>query len=125
MPCKVEDRRIIEQQRARAPGKIAADQQIAVAMHEVDARPARIEAGQRFRDRCIERVFQVVIARPVLEQVAEDVERLGFACSAADEPEELLDDARPFGGEVQVRDEEAEAQLPSQASILRFLRRAR
>ena len=48
----------------------------------------------------------VVIADPVLEEVAQDVERLGIRCFFVEEIEELLADLGTVGFQVQVRDEE-------------------
>ena len=74
-------------------GERLADEEIAVAVHEVDRGAARARASRkRLRDRAVERVVEVVVAGPVFEQIAEDVQRVARRARAAQEVEELLDD---------------------------------
>ena len=68
---------------------------------------------ERVRDFAGEGVGQVVVADPVLEQVAEDVERARAPRLLVQEAEELLVGLGALGGEVQVRDEERPAHLTS------------
>ena len=57
-------------------GKAFADQKVAVAGDEVDRRTLIGQLTQQFADLRIERVGQIVVTDPVLEQVAEDEQRL-------------------------------------------------
>jgi hypothetical protein len=72
------------------------------------------KAGKQAGNHGMERLAEVVVADPVLEEVAQDVERLGGARFALQERDEALVRLRSLRGEVQVGDESAS--LPEQAS---------
>ena len=78
-------------------------------MHEVDRNAPR-DCRELRRDPRIERIAQVVVARPVLEQVAENVERIGGGRYIAQEGGESLRRRRALGSQVQVGDEGGEGQ---------------
>ncbi len=69
--------------------------------------PLAAEGAERLRNAGVERIGKIVIARPVFEQIAEDVERPGLRGSAPDEIEELLVDVRPLGAKMEIGDEDA------------------
>jgi hypothetical protein len=60
---------------------------------------------------------ETVVAHPVFEEVAEDVERVGARRDLAEESLELRDDPGPGLVEVQVGDEQRAAQTRSTFSI--------
>ena len=60
---------------------------------------------------------EAVVADPELEQVAEDVERVGARRHVGEEALELRDDRRPGRVEMEVRDEERAPQRHSAFSI--------
>ena len=67
------------------------------------------DVGQRLQLAGDERagLGRIVVADPGLEQVAEDVQRIGAAGFAADELAEQFGDLRTLGVEVEVGDEQA------------------
>ena len=56
--------------------------------------------------------LRIVVSDPDLEQVAENVERIGLRRRAREESEKLLGDLRMLRIEVQVRDEEGRHAVP-------------
>jgi hypothetical protein len=48
---------------------------------------------------------EIVVPRPVLEEIAEDVKRVRSRCAFREEAEEEGVDLRPFAAKVQVGDE--------------------
>ena len=78
---EVEQRRVRQAaSRRRRAAKRSPDQEVAVAVHEVDRHAGVVPArAAQPTTRRIEGIVEVVVADPVLEQVAEDVERLGVA----------------------------------------------
>ncbi len=84
-------------------GELLADHEIAVAVHEIDGHAAVRERAQRAFDRRVVLVG-IVVTDPVLEEVAEDVERFGVGRFLVEEVEELLADFGAAGFEVQVGD---------------------
>ena len=96
--------------------ELARHEEVAVAVHEED-RDAR-EAAVQVARRCAAGKAQgeAVVADPVLEEVAEDVERVGAGRDLAEEP---LETRRRFGPrrvQVQVRDEERAPQTTTRPS---------
>jgi hypothetical protein len=65
-----------QQPDSRGGGEALADQEVAVAGHEADARSAVDRAAQQGADLGIEGIGQVVVADPVFEEVAEDEQRV-------------------------------------------------
>src|SRR5690606_27016845 len=63
-------------------------------------------------DRAVLGLFHRVVADPVLEEIAEDVERLGGARLAREEVEEQLRDVGALRAQVQVGDEEGRHPRP-------------
>ncbi len=98
------DDRVGEQCAAGGGREGVAEQGIAVAVHQQQA-----PAVGRVRGQCIDdgsRGGRGVVADPELEEVAEDDEFAMPRRVVGEEPQEARDRARPFRGEVQVRDEE-------------------
>ena len=102
---QVDRRRVGEDARTGSRREALAEQEIAVAVHYRDGRCGRASA-QRFDHLRIERIGQVVVARPVFEQVAEDVKGLSAAGRSGEKRDALLDDPRPRGREMQIGDEQ-------------------
>jgi hypothetical protein len=75
-------------------------------VHELDRDAGAHELGDAAEELAIERLVGVVVADPVFEQIAEDVERGGPARLLVEEAEEARDDRRTLGREVQIRDEQ-------------------
>ena len=75
---KLEQGGIRQQFRATALREFTADQKVAVAVHEAHRSTVAAEGAERLRNAGVERIGNIVIAGPVLEQIAEDVERLGL-----------------------------------------------
>jgi hypothetical protein len=89
-------------------------------VHEIHGGPFRCQRGKRLRDRAVQRVVQIVVADPVFEEITEHVQGPGALRRSSHEAEKLFYDARPFGCEVQVRNEKA-----VRHTRFRLLRRAR
>ena len=68
-----------EEARAGRFAEALAEEEIAVAVHEVQRHAAGGEPAQQSGHHGVERPLEVVVADPVLEEVAQDVERLGGA----------------------------------------------
>ena len=75
-------------------------------MHEVEPRAAARERGEEPSHHCIERVGEIVVADPVLEEITQDVERLRRARFFLEEIDEAFVRLGTLRAEVQVRDEE-------------------
>jgi len=69
------------------------------------------QLSQGARDMSVQRVEEIVVPGPVLEQIAENVERIGRARRAAQEIEEDFVDARSPGCQMQVADKGREVHV--------------
>src|SRR5687768_16015190 len=83
-----------------------ADEEVAVAVHEVQRHAAPRQAAQQPHHDGVERHLQIVVADPVLEKIAEDVERLGSGRRAFEKIDEPLVRCRPVFGEMKIGDEQ-------------------
>jgi len=79
--------RIGQQPAAAATLEAGTQQKVAIAQHHMAGNPCGVFA-QRCAD-CRTRGLIVVIADPVLEQVAQDVQRIGLECLTAQKADEL------------------------------------
>src|SRR5262249_6542213 len=102
---EVDLRRIGDELHSGGAREAFGHEEIAVAMHEAH-RDTRGALPQCLRGAGGERKPQAVVAHPVLEEVAEDEERVGVRCGRGEQALELLDDRGTRIVEVQVRDEE-------------------
>src|SRR5690606_10251576 len=101
-------------------------EEVAVSVHELDRQlagcfPEHRDRGPRGLERCGGGLGggdgDAVIAHPVLEEVAQDVEGIGPRRHLPQQAAELRDDLRPRVVEVQVGDEEGPLQTRSAFSI--------
>ena len=83
-------RRIAEDLAASGGGEAFADQEVAVAVHEIEAGAAAGQAAEETDDDGVEGRLEVLVADPVLEQVTEHIERVGAGGFLLYEPEEAL-----------------------------------
>jgi len=86
--------------------EVMPDQEIPVAMQEVNCSSRLGQRSKCSRNLRIERVGGVVVADPVLEQVTQDIKRRCRRRSALQEIKELLVGLRPLGRQMQIRDKE-------------------
>src|SRR5207244_1104309 len=100
------DRGIGEECRAGRGGERLAHQEIAVAMHEVKPRAGRGQATEEPHDDRVEGLLEIVVADPILEEIAEHVERLRAGRIVLEELEEALVRLRALLAEMEIRDEE-------------------
>ncbi len=107
---------IIDQRRAGLARKPLRGEEVAVAVHEGNGHALR-GGVQPLGDAAGKGKGEPVVAHPVLEEVAQDVERLGVRRHVGEETLELRDDRRARGVEVEVRDEERAPQRHSAFSI--------
>src|SRR6185437_359564 len=113
---EVDHRGIGDELRPRLAREALRGEEVAVPVHE--AHGNRLGDGvDASRDAAREGEREAVVAHPVLEEVAEDVERIGARRDLGEEALELGDDGRPRRIEVQVRDEERARQTHSAFSI--------
>jgi hypothetical protein len=102
---------ILEQPAADSLQKGVTEQEIAVAVHQVQRHTGiaqRAQAGNLLR---IQRHIGV-IANPQVEQVAHDVNGVGAACRTGQESQEDLRELRAGGLEVQVGNEQCRHAAP-------------
>jgi len=95
-----------------ADANASPSQEIAVALHEVKPRAGRAQAAEEAHDDAVERRLEIVVADPVLEQIAQDVERLRAGRVLFEELEEALVRPRALLAEMEIRDEERAQQKP-------------
>src|SRR6202047_2857538 len=107
-PLAVELRhhRIGEQAAAAALAETLTEQEVAIAVQREAGDTARAECAQSPAHPLLGGIA-VVISHPGLEQVAEDVERLGGRGLGGEKPEELLRGLGRAGIQMHVRDEQA------------------
>ena len=87
-------------------GEGGADEEVAVAAEPVHGGAAGAQRSQRSDDARVERVVEIVVAGPVFEDVAEQVEPLGMRRALGQEAEERLGRARVGRLQMQVGNEE-------------------
>lgn len=97
---------IWQQGEAGCGGEIIADQKVAVAGHEFEPDAAVGQVAQRSDDAGIEGIAEIIIARPVIEQVAEDGQAVRLACRAGEKVEKQDNCPRFIRGQVQVGNEQ-------------------
>src|SRR6267143_4417604 len=109
---QVEHDRVVDELRAARLREARPEKEVAVAVHHEDARAAAGAFRKGRDDLRVEGIPDVVVARPVLEQVAEDVEIRGPEGAFAEKPEKDLIDPRPAAREVEVGDEKDRHSFP-------------
>src|SRR5712692_8283411 len=105
--------RVVDEPRAARLREGGPEKEVAVAVHYEDARAAAGAFGKGRDDLRVEGIPDVVVARPVLEQVAEDVEIRGPEGALAEKLEKDLIDPRPAAREVEVGDEKDRHSSPT------------
>ena len=98
--------RIREERRARGTGEALAEQKIAVSTLQIDLRARCGQRGERARDAGGERLAQLVVAEPGVEEIADHVERGRAVRGPCDESVQRFDECRPLPRQMQVGDEE-------------------
>ena len=96
---------IAEQGAARLAAERLAEQEVAVAVHQVDARAAVAQAPQRRGDVVLEGRHGIV-ADPYFEKIAEDVQRLGLARPGVEKMQERPGNVRALLFKMQVGDQQ-------------------
>jgi hypothetical protein len=106
LAADVGERRIGEELRARGGAEALAHQEVAVAVHDVEVRAGLRQAPEESGDHGVERLVDVVVADPVFEEIAEDVQGIGPVRLVFQELEEALVGFRPIFAQVKIGDEE-------------------
>ncbi len=101
----VADARIGQQRQSGRIGKTSADEKVAVAGHEENCHAGSGQVAQCVDDAGVERVRQIVVAGPVVEQVAEDGQAAGGARRAGEEGQEARNRRGGIRGQMQVGNE--------------------
>src|SRR5690606_9356968 len=96
---------IAEQRAAGLAAERLADEKVAVAMHEEDARAGLAQLAQGSGDLVLEGCHAVV-ADPDLEEVAQDVQRFGLDRPFAQETQKRPGDVRAFLFQMQIGDQQ-------------------
>src|SRR5690348_11390522 len=77
-------------------------EEVAVAVHQSNRHPVRGQLVELSGDPCVQRIGKIIVASPVFEQVAQDVEAVRSARGAVQEVEKNRTEVRPLAREVQV-----------------------
>lgn len=97
---------LVAQGKARRICEPLADQKITIAGQEMDRNTRVGHPAQVRGDRCRERIGQLIVTYPVLEQVAEDAQAADAVCDAIiDKRGEPLRDDRVLRMQVQIGDQ--------------------
>jgi len=120
---EIDRRTVLQQATAGIAAEVRADEKVAVAVHEVARYAGGGKPAQGGLYRGIGR-FRIIVSEPDLEQVAEDVQRLGPAGLTLQEIDELRGDLRRVGVKVQVGDEESRQTSVSGGAAASMLRAA-
>src|SRR5258706_2088569 len=97
-------RRIGEQLAAGRRGEAAAEQEVAVAVHEIEPGAGAGQPVEEADDDAVERRLEVLVADPVLEEIAEHIQCIGAGGVLFYEAEEALIGGRALLVEVEIRD---------------------
>lgn len=104
--AEAEQAGIGQQREAGGPGETFAGQQVAIAADE-EYRDTRVRHGpEGGAHPLIETVVEIVVTRPVFEQVAEDEQAGGLECRPLQELDEGCGGVGRVLGQVQVRNEQ-------------------
>ena len=106
LAANIGDRRVRQQLGARRGAEALAHQEIAVAVHHVKPGARTRALAEKAGHHGIERLADVVVADPVLEEIAEDVQGIGPVRLGLQELEEALVRLGPILAEVKIGDEE-------------------
>ncbi len=96
---------VAEQRAARLAAEGLAEQKVAVAVHQVDARTAVGQAPQGLGNAALEGRHGIV-ADPHFEKITEDVQRLGLARPGVEKMQERPGDVRALLFKMQVGDQQ-------------------
>jgi len=105
LAVQLDDARVGDQARAGALREAILVQEVPIAMHHIARHPAPAQLRERAADAVAVRLV-VVVAHPGLEQVPENVERLGAGSARGKKIDELRAGRRLAGIQVQIGDEQ-------------------
>ena len=81
-----------------------ADQEITIAVHQIDARAALAKVAQRLGNRALKR-GNGVVADPYFEEVAQDIQRLSVSRAGFEKMQEGPADSRALLFKMQIGDQ--------------------
>ncbi len=99
---QINDQRVLQQGCATGGSKIAAHQQVAITVHQIKLCTACRNLPERTCHLLVIGVGQIIIARPILKQVTQDIQRISTGCRARKKIQQQPGDMRCFRTEVQV-----------------------
>src|SRR5450759_876092 len=102
---QIEQRGIIQQRRLAGMRQGYTHQQIAIAVQQINRGVVRCESMQCADYPGVERIVYIIVTRPVLEQIAQDVKSFGSWRDICDELPQCRHAVRLVGTEMQVGDE--------------------
>lgn len=109
LPMQDEEGRVGQQLEPGCVSKCLADQEIPVAMHEVELCAVIGQRSQCLDDRLV--MGKVVVARPVFEKITQNVQRPGLGSLPVQEVQELGSDGGSGVAEVQVGNQQAKCRF--------------
>ena len=105
---QIDNRGVAHHMHPRRRGELLEQKEIAVAANHVHRHTSGAQYTKPVCDFGVERIVEVIVARPVLEQVAQDVQGIGSRSDPAQECEECAAGGWARVGEVEVGDEGGE-----------------
>ena len=103
---QLDDDRIIQQHHAGCSGEAFPNEKITIAVHQKDPATAVRDLAQVRDDRAVQRLLVIIVADPVVEEIAEDVQRARVARAFAQETEKDPVDPVPIRREVKIGNEQ-------------------
>ena len=85
--------------------ELVSDEKVPIAVHEVHRHAPTAHLLQRGGDLRVQRLPEIVVARPILEEISKDIQRVGTGHPIPQEAKEEVVGLRPFAAEMQVGDE--------------------
>ncbi len=103
LPVEIDDARVAKQRHARPFGKDLAQQEVAVAVDEVDGHVLSAQGQEGLGHLAVERVG-VVVANPEFEQISQHIEGIGLGGVALEKTHQCGCHVGPLGAQVNVTD---------------------
>ena len=107
---------VVQQRAARSFAKGLANQEVTVAMHQVDGRATVAQPAHGLADRLLEGRHGIV-ANPRFEEVTKDVQGLGVAGAAIEQIKKRPGNIRAFFLQVQIRDQQNHSMISAFSMI--------
>ena len=107
---------VTQQRAASSVAKGLANQEVAVAVHQVDGRAAVAQPAHGLADRLLEGCHGIV-ANPRFEKITKDVQRLGVAGAAIEQIKKRPGNIRAFFLQMQIGDQQDHSMISAFSMI--------